>query len=47
MKKNYKQSSISKTFPFPVTKIQLSDIDWEIDKEFTTLILKKCKLPDL
>ena len=47
MKKNYKQSSISKTFPFPVKKIKLSDIDWEIDKEFTTLILKKCKLPDL
>tara|TARA_B100000212_G_C27381659_1_gene537381 strand:- start:1135 stop:1938 length:804 start_codon:yes stop_codon:yes gene_type:complete len=45
--KKFKKSAISKTYPFPVQKIKLADIDWEINKEFTTLILKKCKLPYL
>ena len=41
----FKTSSISKSYPFKIKKIKLDDIDWEINKEHTTFILKECKLP--
>ena len=47
MIKEYKKSSISKTYPHQIEKIKLSDLDWTIDLEFENLILTECKLPTI
>ena len=41
----FKTSSISKSYPFKIKKIKLADIDWEINNDHTTFILKDCKFP--
>ena len=41
----FKTTSISKSYTFRIKKIKLDDLDWEINNEHTSFILKDCKLP--
>ena len=45
MKKKIAKSAVAKSFPFDIKKIKLRDVSWDVNEEFTTLTLEKCKVP--